>query len=545
MSPYQISSFRNHVRNRQKDLVRTMMKLRTGFLFFPPLFCAAFPQSARAQQFGNCNVSTPFSLGAGVTVKQCFTEVSTTGTPGQAQVQLSSGSVTIPLSAGDSGILFGYQCFASGSNCGNSATVTYLFPCANSTCSTGAISGSSFWYQAELQNPSNSTCGTNNVYCNYVWYIPSPPSLTNIFLVCSSTAPPTFTSATNCQFITGLYVEIAGGCTLSGTGCLDQTANNSLASTTTTTVTTPSPIRYSNELCVALGGTVNDETLTATNGGTNLAGNNANVIFGKTCGVTSFAHAQATVITDSSATVTSLTTTLASNPATGDLVMVGFLGPSSGVTCKDANNNNYIPTSHSPAGGTWNFYLANAPANASKAITCSFASSAFVSQWADDFTVTGGTVTFDTDVPQPSGTGSGTTINSPSITPLAAGELLYSTVNPSGSVTAPTSGNTLGGWTGSGVDPALGGASEYQLASASGATSVDYTTSDTNDTYQAIASAFKIAPTGLTTQTLGQSWTGTDTGGMIMVTLQTARSVPSSLAVGLNKRQKLEQIDPF
>jgi len=117
-------------------------------------------------------------------------------------------------------------------------------------------------------------------YCNYAWYNPNlASSYSSIYLVCSSTAPPTFTAANDCQFISGDALDITGGCTTSGSGCVDQT--NDASNRSNSNATTVSAVAsFTNEIIVAMGGNRNDEPVTATNGGTMIT--SANVIYAKT-----------------------------------------------------------------------------------------------------------------------------------------------------------------------------------------------------------------------------------------------------------------------
>ena len=198
--------------------------------------------------------------------------------------------------------------------------------------------------------------------------------------------------------------------------------------------------------------------------------------------------------------VTTVQVVLGANPTLGNIVCIGF-GTSAAVSSlviKDSNGNTYTVTPNSPensAGGlVYLAYLLSAPANANKTITATWTTSVFASIWADEFSVSGGTAAFDKDA---KGTGSGTTVNLPSITPAGAGELLYSCMGNSGStITAPTAGgaSTNGVWTGAagGISTnGQGGDAEYDL-NASAATPVNYT--QTSATWSAMAMAFIFTP---------------------------------------------------
>jgi hypothetical protein len=119
-------------------------------------------------------------------------------------------------------------------------------------------------------------------------------------------------------------------------------------------------------------------------------------------------------------------------------------------------------------------YLLSAPANASKTITWSWTTSVNTEAWADEFNPNGNTVTFDTSI---AGTGaSGTTINSPSVTPAASISLAYATAVTAGNISAPIAGATLGSWTGSDGAITNGNMSEYGFNLAA-STAVQFTQS--------------------------------------------------------------------
>ena len=242
-----------------------------------------------------------------------------------------------------------------------------------------------------------------------------------------------------------------------------------------------------------------------------------------------FSHVQGAMAQVTSAWTSSpFTLTLASTPAQGDLVVVAFatLGCTNGgpspITIKDANSNSYtvisnpatlsqVATSGLCTGGTvyanfWLGYLLSAPANASRTINVSWSSGqAMGDVWADEFNPSGGSVTFDSSSTVSSGTASGTTVSSPSITPSLPNELLYGAAvppelaPPSGSacpMTAPAASATLAAWTGGGggIPPLTnyesGGATEYDLNS-SGSTAVNFTNQCSGVKYAAIVAAFK------------------------------------------------------
>lgn len=153
--------------------------------------------------------------------------------------------------------------------------------------------------------------------------------------------------------------------------------------------------------------------------------------------------------------------TLAATPTPGNLVTVFVLFTSNTATvCTlvDSNNNSYTVSPHSPnttSDGAnvpqiWCFYLLNAPANATSTLTVAWTGTDFVNQYwfADEFTVSGGSILFDNDAT--GFQGAVTTISSPTFTCTASNELVVAVGDCNGTLTAPTSGSTLGIWTGAG-----------------------------------------------------------------------------------------------
>ena len=114
-----------------------------------------------------------------------------------------------------------------------------------------------------------------------------------------------------------------------------------------------------------------------------------------------FTHAQATVFTAPGGTVSSVSVSLGSAPANGDLIIATCYAydNATSVTIQDANLNNYTISANSPSslsnsgefGIIWFGYLLYA-VNASPNVTCTFNTSVF-NQTAlelDDFSYTGG-----------------------------------------------------------------------------------------------------------------------------------------------------------
>jgi hypothetical protein len=243
------------------------------------LFCSPLAHAITDYGCGTSGTAQPISMGSGVTIIQCWGNAGNSNTLSY----LATGSDGGGLTAGDSLLIFGYQCYPNSGGCASPATsLTYLFVCANSTCSAaGDPIFKTPLYQAGLQGigpggGGSQTCGLTNqagatLYCNYAWYIPSISSTLaagSVNLVCSSSSS-SYVAASNCGYISVFLTEFTGGCTTSSSACYDQGANNSNNSMSATSLTVTSGItRYTNELVCALGGTANDEILSASNGGT-------------------------------------------------------------------------------------------------------------------------------------------------------------------------------------------------------------------------------------------------------------------------------------
>jgi hypothetical protein len=232
-----------------------------------------------------------------------------------------------------------------------------------------------------------------------------------------------------------------------------------------------------------------------------------------------FAHVQGAVVLFTAGS-TSTSVVLGGNPGLGSTVCVAIdwsgNAPTS-ITVKDSNNNVYTASTHTPSALTGGFYLGlfyliNAPANATKTINATWTGVSAGDIWADEFSLTGGTSSFDKDVTAATGN-TGTTVNTPTITPAGSGELLYSVAGDGGNITSPAAGATQGVWTGSGGGISNGNATEYVLSSGTGAIAPNYTQSPSGSTWACMSMAF----------------TFTASGGAVE---------------GMNKRQKLEQIDP-
>lgn len=203
-------------------------------------------------------------------------------------------------------------------------------------------------------------------------------------------------------------------------------------------------------------------------------------------------------VTGSGAT---LSITLGSTPLQGSVIAVGvvsFNGTATPptVTVKDGNGNVYTPTPNSPAlanneaitaGAAWTFYLI-APSNAHATITATYSvAPTFGLLKPTEFSVTGGTASFDLDTAGSGG--SGTALNTPTIAPAGAGELLFFQAAVAHSVTSVNSPWTLAGAITS------GNAAGYILSGASGGTAVNCTM-NTSSAWESMAMAFIFTASG-------------------------------------------------
>lgn len=190
---------------------------------------------------------------------------------------------------------------------------------------------------------------------------------------------------------------------------------------------------------------------------------------------------------------TTVAVTLGSLPIVGNLICV-VVQADTYVSLKDENNNSYTITPNSPSnanagpsGIEWAAYLI-APANAGQVLTWTGSGTlGSAGIFADEFTFeVGFNAVLDVDA---AGTGTiGTAVNTPSITPAGAGELLYGGAAVESFITAANSP-----WTGAstGLGGAIGTYAEYILSSASGATALNFTQSGSGH-WDSMAMAFKL-----------------------------------------------------
>lgn len=222
-------------------------------------------------------------------------------------------------------------------------------------------------------------------------------------------------------------------------------------------------------------------------------------------GAGTFSHIQGNSSISTGAGIVTNSVTLGAAPRLGDLVCVAVITDSgnntsqTAMTVKDSNNNSYTVTPGSPStaltggGQVWLAYLLSAPANATAVINAAWTGATTSTEmWADEFSPNSGIIAFDKDAKVTNNT-PGTTINTPSITPATAGELLFACAASSGIITAPTANGTLGAWTGSGGGVQNGDMAEYDLA-ASVAQAVNFT--QNSSSWAAMAMAFSITAVG-------------------------------------------------
>ncbi len=213
-----------------------------------------------------------------------------------------------------------------------------------------------------------------------------------------------------------------------------------------------------------------------------------------------FTHSQGKILIASGGTITTvgISQSLASTPSPGDVIWVG-VGNSTGhsqstVTVADSNGNAFTATPNSNYSANSRplslFYLV-APSNVSGTIIIKAGAGGNFSGTviADVFHVSGGTATFDHDAVANS---SANPMILPSITPTYASSLLYSFASGIATFTAPAAGGTLGSWTGGGAGIQSGVYAEEYILSATGATGVDYTNSN-SVSCDGIVAAFYIS----------------------------------------------------
>jgi hypothetical protein len=186
-------------------------------------------------------------------------------------------------------------------------------------------------------------------------------------------------------------------------------------------------------------------------------------------------------------------TTLGAAPTVGNVVCVGltfFAAAGGGTTTVSDGTNTYTITPNSPStfdassGQSYLFYWI-ATGTPGATITATFTNTIVFSDiWVDEFSASG-TISFDTDG---KGTGSGTAINTPSLTPAQSGELFFGVSTSAVGISSANSPFVLAAF---GIGPD-GPAGEYAL-NVSSAQAMNFTQS--SGTYSSMMMAFKYAET--------------------------------------------------
>lgn len=182
---------------------------------------------------------------------------------------------------------------------------------------------------------------------------------------------------------------------------------------------------------------------------------------------------------------TTVQVTLGAAPTAGNAVVCFPQGFPDTLTVSSISDgtNAYTVTPNSPSATNLQSlaisaaYLINVPAGAGATITATLSGSITFSSniWCGEFHRSSGTWAFDTDA---AGTGaSGGAVNTPSITPAAAGGLLIAVVDAGAG--GPTSANSPWTQDATGVD-ASRRLVEYILSAPSGATAANFTVAGTN-----------------------------------------------------------------
>jgi hypothetical protein len=228
-------------------------------------------------------------------------------------------------------------------------------------------------------------------------------------------------------------------------------------------------------------------------------------------GTPTHVHLQGTSVTEGSygVTYTNCSMSLPLTPQVGDLVEVSgnfiYSGtPLSSFVVQDTSGNSYTPTTSTPLSavvdgdniiiGKWYFIVGVSPAP-SQSINIGWTNGAdSAACYADEYGISGASFSFDKDSAGSTTTCSGTSAQTPSITPTHAGSLITGDADdPDNAFSAPSAGSTLGSWTGvAGASDLIytGGDAEYDL-SATGPTAVNYTCIGSGDNYIGLAAAYR------------------------------------------------------
>lgn len=203
---------------------------------------------------------------------------------------------------------------------------------------------------------------------------------------------------------------------------------------------------------------------------------------------------------DSVGSVTSLVIVLPSTPTPGNVICIAinWSDTISAVTVKDSNNNSYTLSTSTPFVGSVGpvglAYLLSAPGNATATITASWTTSRSAVMWAEEFSISGGTASYDTDN---TANGTAAAIATPTISPALTGSLLWATAQVQNAVTHPTADEAVGSWVGAhgGISPAFATMTEYLLSSAAGSNAVNFTQSPSG-AFDGIVLAIKFTASG-------------------------------------------------
>jgi hypothetical protein len=193
--------------------------------------------------------------------------------------------------------------------------------------------------------------------------------------------------------------------------------------------------------------------------------------------------------------------------AVGDLVAVGAWCASSCTPVsvvlgsKSAVQTSVSGTASSITGQGFLFYILSASASGSQTLTWTVSGTHTDIQVSYvDFTPSAG-CTFTHDVDSAVGTGTGTAINTPSITPSGAGELLFDYTYVAQHITAVDSPWSCSNFSGSGETQTCFAVTTfntigYILSGAAGSTANNMTNLDSGDNWQALITSFSISPGG-------------------------------------------------
>jgi hypothetical protein len=182
---------------------------------------------------------------------------------------------------------------------------------------------------------------------------------------------------------------------------------------------------------------------------------------------------------------------LPNNPIAGNFVVCGIAtgGISDVTSVADDNGNPYTKTTNSASENgndkAYVYYLANAPANASKTIVIT-TSNGNVAVWCAEFSGVAKTNPLETDV---QGNGTGATINTPSLSTSNDGDLLISVAKANATITSANSP-----WTGiSTVQD--GNYAEYYVQPAHGSQAIAFT-QNSSAGWTSMGAAFKPEQSG-------------------------------------------------